>query len=256
MPDEPASVKSADRVLDLFEALARWGDRMSHSQLAEALDIPKSSLTQLLRNLTQRGYIDFSPLDKKYRLGAKLLELSRNAAVAVDIVALAAPVLAAISSATRESSALNVQVGDVSEVVAAHNGSHRLLSHMRLGDQAPLYATSSGKLMLAFMGDAQLADYLARVPLEPVTAGTLRSVSALRHQLERAAAEQIAYSFEEFTPGIVGIAVPVISDAGALIAAINVAIPAVRLTDALKQSCIEALKAEAESLRRKLGARD
>jgi hypothetical protein len=72
-------VKSADRVLDLFELLGRWGAEMSHTDLVEALQIPKSSLTQLLRNLVSRGYIEFSPSTKGYRLGRRV-----HAPVAAD----------------------------------------------------------------------------------------------------------------------------------------------------------------------------
>ena len=61
MKTKSVSVKSADRVLDLLELLTRRGKAMSHTELSLALGIPKSSLTQLLRNLTDRGYLLFSP---------------------------------------------------------------------------------------------------------------------------------------------------------------------------------------------------
>ena len=87
MSDSPqAAVKSADRVLDLFELLAHSGREMPHSEIAEVLQIPKSSLTQLLRNLIGRGYVEVTPNGRGYRLGATLLRLSQSAGHVRDLV--------------------------------------------------------------------------------------------------------------------------------------------------------------------------
>jgi DNA-binding IclR family transcriptional regulator len=100
-------VKSADRVLDLFELLARWGAEMSHTGLVEALQIPKSSLTQLLRNLVSRGYVEFSPRTKGYRLGEAFMRLSRHPGESRTLVGLIQPILEDITRLTQETSAPN-----------------------------------------------------------------------------------------------------------------------------------------------------
>ncbi len=50
---------------------------------------------------------------------------------------------------TCESAALNILKGDQAEVVAPVNGPQRLVSHMWLGDLAPLYVTSGGTIILS-----------------------------------------------------------------------------------------------------------
>ena len=42
-----STVKSADRTLDLFELLARWGREMSHTEIAEALDCRRGTVKSL-----------------------------------------------------------------------------------------------------------------------------------------------------------------------------------------------------------------
>ncbi|RYZ00913.1 MAG: MarR family transcriptional regulator, partial [Comamonadaceae bacterium] len=64
-------VKSAFRVLDLLELLAGTGRAMTHSELARRSGIPKSSLTQLLRTLVQRGYVDQVPESLQFQLGER-----------------------------------------------------------------------------------------------------------------------------------------------------------------------------------------
>lgn len=249
--DAQKTVKSADRVLTLFELLGRWGREMSHTELADALGIPKSSLTQLLKNLVVRGWLSFSPASKGYSLGPAVAALARRSMQVRDLAELAQPVLVELTAATGESSALNTLSGDVSKVVATVLGPHRLVSHMRLGDTAPLYATSGGKALLAFLPPPMLEEYLGRVAFEPATPATLSSVPALREQLAEVRRRGTACSLEEWTPGIVGLARPVLDRAGAAVGAVNVAVPRVRY-DAAKEAAVTGALARAAD---ELGAR-
>lgn len=250
--DDPRTVKSADRVLTLLETLGRWGREMSHSEIAEALGIPKSSLTKLLGNLVAREWLHFSPGTKGYALGPAVAALARGARQRMDLATLAQPILLELTGAVGESSALNTLKGDGSEVVATVLGPHRLVSHMRLGDAAPLYATSGGKVLLAFLPEEMLREYLARVTFHPATPATLRSVAALRKQLAEARRTRAAYSFEEWTPGIVGLARPVVTRSGSVPAAVNVAVPRVRYDTAKERAILDALARAAAELASRL----
>ena len=242
------TVKSADRVLTLFELLGSWGREMSHTELSGALGIPKSSLTQLLKNLTSRSWLSYSPISKGYSLGAAFTKLARRVGQPQDLVAVAEPVLAQLTVRTSESSALNVLKGDMAEVAATVLGPQRLVSHMRLGDVAPLYATSGAKVILAFLPAEMQEEYLERVTFKPATPATLRSVRALRTQLRVIRQEGMAFSFEEWTPGITGMARPVLSPSGDALASVNVAIPSVRYNDKMRADVAEALRAAVEAI--------
>ncbi len=248
---QPSSVKSADRVLDLFELLARRGKGMSHAEIAEALGIPKSSLTQLVKNLLNRDYLAYAPDEKRYKLGSKFSLLARQTSQIQNIVSLAESLLAEVTRKTGESSALNLLEGREMKVVASISSAQRLVSHMRTGDLAPLYATSGGKAFLAFLPPAALDAYLGEVKLQPITPKTITSAIKLRKQLAHVRSEGVAEVFDEFTNGIVGIAVPIwVNDE--LLGAINVALPSVRYNPKLRATAVDALKDAAEVLRERL----
>lgn len=249
-----STVKSADRVLTLFELLGTWGREMSHTEIAESLGIPKSSLTQLLKTMVNRGWLAYAPATKGYSLGPAFSRLARRAGQLTDLVGVAGPVLAELTASTSESSALNVLKGDASEVVATVLGPHRLVSHMRLGDIAPLYATSGGKVILAFLPVDMQDDYLRRVRFEAATPATIRSAGALRAELDKARQDGIAYSRDEWTPGITGMSRPVLSGTGEVLAAVNVAVPSVRFGDAMQARAGEALQRAADAIRQQIEA--
>lgn len=244
----PSTVKSADRVLTLFELLGTWGREMSHTEIADALGIPKSSLTQLLRNMVGRNWLAYSPVSKGYSLGSAFARLARRAGRAADLASIAAPVLAELTARTAESSALNVLKGDGAEVVATVLGPQRLVSHMRLGDMAPLYATSGAKVILAYLPVEMQDDYVRRVTFKAATPATLHSVRALRSQLRTIRQEGLAYSFDEWTPGITGMARPVLSLSGDVLGAVNVAMPSMRYNEAVRALVADALAHATEAI--------
>ncbi|MFL9921624.1 IclR family transcriptional regulator [Paraburkholderia fungorum] len=244
------TVKSADRTLDLFELLARWGREMTHSDIAEALDIPKSSLTKLLKNLSVRDYIRFVPETKGYRLGDAILKLAQQSHQLRNLIACAEPVLRDITQQTQESCALNQLKGDQVEVVATVTSQQRLNSHLRLGDLAPLYAVSGGKVILAFLPDVMRDEYLRSVNFERFTDKTIATKDALLLELTDVKTRGIANSFEEYTPGIVGVGVPILSATGFPLGSLNLAVPAVRYNEALAAKAVSVLRTAADRVRK------
>jgi len=249
--DSQRAVKSADRVLDLFELLSGWGREMSHVELADALDIPKSSLTQLLKNLVARGYVNFSPVSKGYKLGEAFTKLAQRTSQTHNLDLLASPVLEEIAEETLESCTLNRLRGDQSEVIATVVSQLRLVSHMRVGDVGPLYALSSGKAMLAAMPDAMIEEYMGRVVFERITPKTITSTAELRREIAQVRKQGVAYSLEEFTLGISGIGVAIHADSAIPLGALALAIPTVRFSPETKARGIRVLKNAAELIRRR-----
>lgn len=220
-------VKSADRVLTLIELLNSGRD-MSHTQLSELSLIPKSSLSQLLKTLVARGWVAFSHGSKTYSIGKAVVALARHSGTLDNIMAAAPNVLRQLTRVTNEGSALNIRKGDYMEVAVAEPSPMRLAPFMQLGDRAPLYATSGGKVILAFLHKDQIEAYVKRVRFEAITSLTVKSKSALMDELRKIKSSGVAYSFEEFTPGVVGIAKAVIGPSGNVIASVKVALPVLR----------------------------
>ena len=76
----------------------------------------------------------------------------------LELADLLDPILRQLVSELNETCGLNVQRGDDVEVVGTHSGQHALMFMMKRGDLAPLYAVSSGKILLAYQDDQWLAD--------------------------------------------------------------------------------------------------
>ncbi|OGA28182.1 MAG: hypothetical protein A3I01_03540 [Betaproteobacteria bacterium RIFCSPLOWO2_02_FULL_65_24] len=248
------SVKSADRVLDVLEVLSRRARAMSHTQLVMALGIPKSSLSQLLRNLTGRGYLVFSPGPNTYELGPGFFALLRQGHEGFNIVALARPILEKLTAATHESSSFNLYRKDHMERVCGVDSPQTLTYRMLTGSRFLLYASSAGKAVLAALPEKERERYLSRVRFEQRTETTVKSLSELRRHLAKVVREGVAYSHGEHIPGVVAIAAAVRRPDAYPIGAINVVIPAIRFNASVEASCLRELLTARSALERELHA--
>ncbi|MFN3348087.1 IclR family transcriptional regulator [Pseudorhodoplanes sp.] len=228
-PKSIAAVKSANRALDILEYVADATEPPTFSQLLTTLGFPRSSLFHLLTNLLARGYLEQEGAGGRYRLGPRLGQLAAQMQ-GPTLASLVLPHLRTLSDALNETSGFNVRIGDTVEAVATVIGRQALTFTMKVSERAPLYAVSSGKVVLARMSPAELDAYFDRVSLQPITARTLQSKSALRREIAAARREGFACSHEEFTPGITGIATAVEKD-GQLLGMVNLAVPTARFTE-------------------------
>jgi IclR family acetate operon transcriptional repressor len=227
-PETSAPVKSADRVFDLLEFVGDAAEPPTFSQLLAALAIPRSSLFHLLNNLLARGYLAQQGSSGGYRLGPAVRRLAERLA-GPSLATQVQPFLRKLSADLNETTGFYVRVGDMVETVASAAGTQSLAFTMRVGERAPLYAVSGGKILLAQLPAAELAAYLARVVFEPITPATLRSAALLGDEVAAARSDGFACSRDEFTPGITGIAIAV-GLGGRLFGALNLAVPSVRFT--------------------------
>jgi DNA-binding IclR family transcriptional regulator len=223
-----SAVKSLDRGLDILEHVATARNGSTFSQLLRDLGIPRSSLFHLLTNLQTRGFLDRDPATEGYRLGPGLAKLAKTAP-RPSLGTTVSPFLRQLSAELNETCGFYARVEDAVEVIASAISTQALTYTMKVGARAPLYAVSTGKIMLAQLEPDDLKRYLARVALSPVTERTIRAKSRLLQEIRSVRASGFAYSHEEFTSGITAVATGVHCQ-GRFIGAINVAVPTARFT--------------------------
>jgi DNA-binding IclR family transcriptional regulator len=248
-PDSTA-VKSALRVLDILELLAGQPLPIAHAQIAQALGIPKSSLTGLLRTLHERGYLE--SIAGGYRLGAAVAALGAEGRRRSGAAETARPIIAQLCAEVGESVGFSVPEGDSLRMVAAANADQPLVYTMRVGNLLPSYATSPGKAVLAHLPEPELAAYLARCTFEEFTNKTVRTAQTLRRQLTAVRRTWVAISVEERHPGIAGLAMAVLDGEGRPLGAINVALPTARFDAAAHKRIVAGLRRATDELARRL----
>ncbi len=248
---DTTAVKSAARTLQLLELFTHADEPLGFSAVGEALNIPASSLSQLIGTLCERGYLQHLGGRGGYRGGPALDALLARRSAGRSLAERAQPVLVELRDAIGEAVGLNVLRGDEVEVIATEHAEGELVYRVRIGATAPLYAVAAGKALLAAMplGDAEA--YLACAEFRPLTPATIRTAGALRRELNEVRRSGFAYSLSEASPGVAGMARAIVGAEGP-VAAMTVGLPQIRLDPTADDRIRAALLTAAERLQASL----
>jgi len=218
-------VQSIERA---FAVLAALGDGpIGVTDLAERVDLPKSTAARMLASLQREGAVEQVPGDTRYRLGARMVSLAAGIVPTRSLVALGRPVLADLASATGETAGLSVPDGFVVHYIDQVDTAHQVLVRDWTGSRLPIHAVSSGQVFLAHMAPSAV-DGLLSEPLERFTPRTLVEPAALRERLRRIQLDGYAWGRDEFAEGINSVAAPIADAVGNVGAAVHVHGPAYR----------------------------
>ncbi len=248
-----AIVKSADRVVRILEAVASRNEGLTHGELSKKLEIPKGSLSLLLSNLVDREYLALDPQSKLYVLGPELLVLTGRYLNSLDIVQIGRPIVHTLVREINEDAEIVIRKGDQVLFLYKEESARPVRYAIDAGELAPLYATSPGKCILAFIPEEDVSGYLDRVPLSPITEHSITAREELFRELDLIRSRGIAYGQEEYRQGICGVAVPVFNVHGVIAGALVATLEAVRFKDKHRDSVESKLRGAALRLSRRLG---
>jgi DNA-binding IclR family transcriptional regulator len=241
--------------MSLLKAVAAGGPEPRLTDLARKVRLNKSTVFRLLSALEGAQMVERTP-GNAYRLGPELLRLSSQSH-ALDKAALqdaARPALRALAAETRETVTLEVLVGEEVLVLDEATGGHVVAAVRSLGERWPAHATSTGKVLLASLSDAEL-DARLRRRLTSYTPRTITDGAALRRELERVRAGGYATAVEELELGFVAIGAPVRAPSGEVVAAISVGGPKARFPAATVAAIAQKLPAAVDAVSARLGWR-
>jgi IclR family pca regulon transcriptional regulator len=258
MPDftafegNPDFVLSLARGLAVIEAFQDRPDGVTVGDVAARTGLSRAAVRRLLITLELLGYASHS--GPVYRLGSRALRLGFSFLSSHSLPAMALPILEEITSAIHESSSLSVLEAD--EIVyLARSATKRVMSvGLAVGSRLPAYCTSMGRVLLSALPDRELGAYTKRIVLRAHTARTITKKRELSAELRRVREQGYALVDEELELGLRSLAVPVVTRAGRVVAAMNTGVHASRVgIDEMIDRFLPVLRDGALSLGRALG---
>jgi DNA-binding IclR family transcriptional regulator len=252
--NESGSVKSAVRVLDLLEALSRAEAPVGVSEISRSLAIPKSSAHMLLCTLEARGYVVGDPQRRFHLNPIFSAQGSWIGGAGAALMRIAREPMDELARATGESSFLGVGRDDASmEYIAKVVSTHELRCDGNLGEAKPMHSTSIGLTLLAFQDPERTERFLARGKFERLTQATLTDERELRKEIDRIRDRGYAVVCGSNSPGVSGVAAPILDSNGRAVAGINISAPAPRF-EAMQRRFTAALLRAAQTLGRQLNS--
>jgi IclR family transcriptional regulator, pca regulon regulatory protein len=203
----------------VIRAFTREHPAPTLSDIARSAAIPPATARRCLLTLEELGYV--TRHGRSFLLRPKVLELGAAYLDSMDIDHLIKNHLEELAQKTGDSAAMSVLDGN--DIVYVARASVRTLLRLEahVGSRFPAHATSMGRVLLAGLSPERLQHYFATARLEALTDRTVCDREALRALIEECRRCGYAAVADELAYGVVALAVPVLDQAGRVVAALN-----------------------------------
>lgn len=219
-----------EKGLSILETLGGHPNGVGVSQVAREVGLPVSTVHRLLATLVKRGFVSFDSESRRYYLGLRVFELSSRVSLVKGLSEVALPTMRKLARMTGESVFLAVREGTELVYIERVEGQSRIQISGTIGARGPLYCTSQGKSILAFMPETEREEILDRIHLERRAPNTITDSEKLRKELVRTRKRGWAVADEENEEEIRAVGVPLMNGRGRPIAAMSVATPVFRVS--------------------------
>lgn len=235
-------IKSVEKALRILSIVAARG-QAGPSEASALMGIHKSTAVRLMQTLESLGFLVQDKGSGVYRLGPAVVELARGFLVSrEDLITAASYEAHSLREVTGETVSVYVRQGDRRVCVYRLESPHALRRSVSVGEAFPLHMGASGKVLLAYLSEAEIEEILTRAPIEP------EARQRLQEELRRVRENGFAISWEEREAGIAAVAAPIMDGKGIPLAALSVSGPTHRLTRSTLESFVGPLCASARAI--------
>lgn len=212
-------INSLARGLSVLGAFTRENPEMTLSQVAAATKLSAAVVRRCLHTLVHLGYVGRK--GKLFLLRPEVITFASAYLESTNVVEFVRPHLQEVRDKTGDSSSLAV-LSNHDILYLVHVSTNRMIRLAAgVGTRYPAYPTSLGRVLLAWQKPEVIEAYLREANIRPLTDKTVTSAAKLRQILKRARQDGYASVQDELDYGIVSVAVPVLAEDGAILAAIN-----------------------------------
>ena len=181
-------MNSAEKTAALLKLLGLAPYVHGVTELGEKIGCSKSGTYKLLAALVQNG-LAAQTVDRKYTLGPAVYILGKTYEDRIGLSRMIRPYLIRLRDLTGENASFSMLVGGKANLIYREESLQLVRVAGSVGQERPLYAGSTGKVLGAFQDEEEIRRRLMDEPLTPFTPRTITSPQA---RLEDFAAIQTA----------------------------------------------------------------
>ena len=225
-------------------------ERRTLTEIAQEVGLPKSTLLRLVSVLTARGFLRRTA-HGEYAVSLKMWQIGCAAFNAEAIRDEVIPLLRGLVDRTGETAHYAAYEDGCSVYVEKVDGLHPIRSYTAVGGRSPAYATATGKALLAWRDEREIAE-VGRAAQRWTEATNVGAEEVLRAAAET---RRLGYAVNrgEWRASVWGIGAPVFDRHVKVISAVGISGPRERLEPNV-DAFAEVVGAAAKELSRRMGA--
>jgi IclR family acetate operon transcriptional repressor len=206
----------------MLEAVGESGEGgLSLTEMAQRLDMAKSSTMAAARTLASFGFLRIETPGPRYHLGLALLRYGDLVAQMTSLGKIALPLLQ-LTEETGLTSRLAINEEGYPVFIERVDGRGSVRFHTPLGQRESPHSTGAGKAILAQLGEEQVLRIVKPEDLVAHTANSLTTIDAVLSELKHVQLVGYAIDNEEEADGIICVGAPIFNYNGYCAGAVSV----------------------------------
>lgn len=205
-------IKSAKRVLELFEFFAECRRPLAVSDVVRGLDYPQSSASALLKSLTRLGYLDYDRYRRHYR---PTLRVALFGGWVHDDLYSHTNLSNLMDELHERSAGSTVMLGMQNDIYVQYihvvqSGQVEVNWYLKPGSLRPLCRSATGRMLLSLKSDVQVQQLLWRANAEEADPSKRMNVHDLLQEVDQIRSRKYAVTEGTVNPdgGVIAIEMP------------------------------------------------
>ncbi len=227
---KPPHGSALEKALAVLESVTGHAQPIGLPELSKQLDLPRQTVHRILVQLTNAGMLKRARERDRYIIGPRLSKLATDTLVAANHDAPIRSVLQSLVNDINETCNIGILDGLDFVYLDRIESDWPLRVTLQAGSRVPAYCTSGGKALLAHLSTRPLKRLLRARPLTAYTPSTITDVRTLEQDLKSCLQSGFAINDAEYSPGIIGIAVPIRGPGECPVAALACHAPSARIS--------------------------
>jgi IclR family transcriptional regulator, pca regulon regulatory protein len=220
-----------------FRVLAAFDEdhpSLGVTDIAMRSGLDKSAAQRFSNTLHQLGFLDKDPRTRRYKPARRLMELSFTYLRHSALGAVAMPRL--IEAGTVYRTTVNLAEWIDTTMIYTFRIPHQKAAYVSTvpGRQVPVFCSSSGLAIMSRLGDAEIADILARSTLMKITPHTVYEPDKIMKAIQLTRQRGFAITYQQLMLREIAVSAPIVDYRGYPIAAVQIPVstPGWTLADA------------------------
>ena len=249
-PQENAPISALLKGFGVIEHLS--GGKTSLVDISRKMGLPKSSAYRVLATLVELDVVGRTA-NEEYYLTPKLFAYGAKALRVLELVPTALPGMNRLRDRTGETVHLAIRSGVSAVYLQKVESSYSLRMTSTIGYQAPLYSTSLGKCLLAWMDPAEASALIDTFDFRPTMPNTITDKASLLAHLAEVRRNGYACDNEENEANVICFGAPIFDHYRQIHAAVSVSMPMLRYEPEKRASLARAVQETGRDVSRLFG---
>lgn len=228
LPQAPYFIQSLERGLEVILSLAEEQGGLTLSEVARRSGINRAAARRCLLTLADLGYVSVE--GRTFSLTPRTLALGYAYLSSQPLATIAGPHLERLVAEVDESVSVGVLDGPDVVYIARITTRRIMAALINVGTRFPAHASSTGRVLLAYLPPDDFDAYLATSSREQLTPATLTEPDDLRRDAAQVLDQGYVILDGELEVGLRSVAVPIRDGSGQVIAAVNIGSQASRVS--------------------------